>query len=140
MRKIVCLLLSLLFFSSCSAEKNEGIQPNNDEVSVLENENIESEPAPQETAFNEYSVLITVKTINIRSDPSTASKENIVGKVHMGETYTVFDQSKDDDYVEVFGWGGEIDEWDGKNMDIDVKNEFEDDFIDKIEDFLIRLN
>ncbi len=90
MRKIICLLLFLLFFSSCSAEKNESIQPNNDDMSISTNENMESEPVPQETAFNEYSVLITVKTINIRSDPSTASKENIGGKVHMGETYTAF--------------------------------------------------
>lgn len=99
MRKIICLLLSFLFLASCSAEKNEGIQPNNDEVSVSTNDNIESELTPQENVFNEYSVLIAVKTINIRRDPSTASNENIVGKAHMGETYTVFEQCEDDDYV-----------------------------------------
>ena len=43
---------------------------------------------------------------------------------------------KDDEYVEVFGWSGGIDEWDGKNMKVDIKmEEFESYYndIDEIE-------
>ena len=52
------------------------------------------------------------------------------------DKFTTMLRSKDDDYVEVFGWSGEIDEWDGINMDIDVKkNESENNFVDKIDEF-----
>ena len=56
------------------------------------------------------------------------------------DKFTTMLRSKDDDYVEVFGWSGEIDEWDGINMDIDVKeNESENNFIDKIDEFFNRV-
>ena len=56
------------------------------------------------------------------------------------DKFTTMLRSKDDDYVEVFGWSGEIDEWDGINMDIDVKkNESENNFVDKIDEFFNRV-
>lgn len=99
MKKAFCSLIFLLVLTACSAADNNNVPAGSNGVSVQTNESKEPAPELQESAFEELSVLITVKTINVRRDPSTDSKGNIVGKVHMGEMYTVFEQSKDKDYT-----------------------------------------
>ena len=47
------------------------------------------------------------------------------------EKYVAMLGFKDDEYVEVYGWSGGIDEWDGRNMDnVDETDEFENDYND----------
>jgi len=99
MKKVFCILLCFLVLTACSTEKSNVVPEDSKEVNIQEKEKKEQDPIVREDAFDEFSVLITVKTINIRRDPSTVSKENIVGKAHMGETYTVFEQRNDKDYT-----------------------------------------
>lgn len=99
MKKVICLLIFLLVLTACSAVDNSNVLEGSNEVTVQTNESKEPTLELQESVTEEFSVLITVKTINVRREPSTNSKEKIVGEVHMGETYTVFEQNKDKDYM-----------------------------------------
>ena len=94
--KILIIILLICLVSGCTQEKTEPEIQNHIEEPKQE-ENTDSQTT-QET-FDEYSVLIAAKVINIRSNPDATNKENITGQVYMGETYTVLEQTKDDKYT-----------------------------------------
>lgn len=84
---------------SCSSANNNTETSQNVVQDESQDKKEESETASQEDAFDVFSVLVTVPTINVRSDPDSKNDNNKVDKVHMGETYTVFEQTKDSDYT-----------------------------------------
>ena len=98
-RRIVSLcILSFLLLSCSSADNGTGTGESIADDEPL-NKAEESEAASQEETSDELSVLVAVPTINVRSDPDSKNDNNKVDKVHMGETYTVFEQTKDSDYT-----------------------------------------
>ena len=99
MKKVVCIILFLLSFVSCSKKEPDSVQQA-DSVQAADHNNVEeTDITSQNDGFDEFSVLIAVATINVRSSPSTSSKENIVDKAHMGETYSVFKIISDKNYT-----------------------------------------
>ena len=98
-RRIVSLCILSFLLLSCSSINN-GIKTGESIANDgPQNKADKSELVSQEDAFDEFSVLVTVPTINVRSNPDSKNDNNKVEKVHMGETYTVFEQTKDSDYI-----------------------------------------
>ena len=98
-RRIVSLSIMSFLLLSCSSANNNTETSQNIVHDKSQDKKEESVTASQEGAFNEFSVLVTVPTINVRSNPDSKNDKNKVDKVHMGETYTVFEQTKDSDYT-----------------------------------------
>ena len=98
-RRIVSLCILSFLLLSCSSANNDVETSQNVVHDESQDRKEESETASQESAFDEFSVLVTVPTINVRSNPDSKNDNNKVDKVHMGETYTVFEQTKDRDYT-----------------------------------------
>ena len=98
-RRIVSLLVLCLLLASCSSANNDIETSESVSSDEAQNKTEESEAASNKDAFDEYFVLITVPTINVRSNPDSKNNDNKVDKVHMGETYTVFEQTRDSDYT-----------------------------------------
>jgi len=97
MKKAVWFLMMLLILVSCSARDADVTDEN--VVASSKQENNDTDSVEQKDVFNQFSVLIAVKAIRIRSNPSTENEENIIGLACMGETYTVYEQVKDDKYT-----------------------------------------
>ena len=99
MKKVFCIILFLLSLASCSKKEPDSIQQIDPVQPADQNSVEETNKTSKNGVFEEFSVLITVATINVRTNPSTSNKENIIDKVHMGETYTVFEETNDKDYT-----------------------------------------
>lgn len=97
MKRTFSILLLFAALTSCSI--NDLINNKKDVTADNQIESRKEEPTSQGAIFNEFSILIAADAINIRRDPSTTSKENIIDQVHMGETYTVYEQIKDSEYT-----------------------------------------
>lgn len=98
-RRIVSLFIMSFLLLSCSSGNNDIGTYENVTHDEPQNRNEENAAVSQEDALNGFSVLVTVPTINVRSNPDSKNDNNKVDKVHMGETYTVFEQTKDSDYT-----------------------------------------
>lgn len=97
--KIISLCILSFLLLSCSSVNNDTKTDESIADGGPHNKIEENEAASQEDTFEELSVLVAVPTINVRSDPDSKNDNNKVDKVHMGETYTVFEQTKDSDYI-----------------------------------------
>ena len=98
-RKTISLFILSFLLLSCSSVNNDTKTDESFADGGPQNKIEENEAASQEDAFDEFSVLVTVPTINVRSNPDSKNDNNKVDKVHMGETYAVFEQIKDSDYT-----------------------------------------
>ena len=96
MKNAIHILLVLFVLTSCSTSKNNS---NVSENSPKDNTEDITDLSLAEEVFNEFSILVAADAINIRRDPSTTSKENIIDQVYMGETYTVYEQTEDSEYT-----------------------------------------
>ena len=96
MKKTIRILLVFFILTSCSTSNNNN---NVSENSPKDNTEDITDLSLAEEVFNEFSILVAADAINIRRDPSTTSKENIIDQAYMGETYTVYEQIEDSEYT-----------------------------------------
>lgn len=99
MMKILRILLILFLICGVSGCKQEINEPDVQDLAEESKQDEDINSQSKQKAFDEFSVLITANAINIRNTPDTTSKENIIGQVHMGESYTVFEENKNNEYT-----------------------------------------